>query len=836
MSPRSLAICGLTLLTGLAGCRDGGPLGTSLTPGAAGHALLDGSAPGGNPSFYFLPPIAPRPDSKDAVNLDLRPMVEVCRLDGAACGPVLATFRTGSGSPMISVVDEHYQVDWKTDTSLRSGDLARITVYVRDRRDNEAGNPPVLGYADVTFDTRGGATLRPGQMLPIRFRIEQGAVSWAVAVAAGREPQPCNDCVEQVVTSDQEATVVTPAGHAGAYLPAGAIPAEYEEVIFTINRINPLSSAGPCFPATVPGEDPLAVPLQAEGCFEYNTEPRLEPGFGVPVQITQCLDPTKNLGRYGLFKYSPHREDKLSALPPTQYGPSTYVTSATCESFQNSLPLAMGGPASRLLRLARAGWSAVSSPLGQLFGPTPLSAEDAVISGDVDLLSPSRIGMGESLAVGAAAGSDQTGQVGTTLPVNPTIQVLSGRRDHPLVSASEGLPVRIDVYFAVDSLDNLYAAVDSLDNIYYPVDSLDNVYSTTLRTDATGKVALSWTLGDSPGTYLLKATVPGAARTLLRAKATPPVSVSVAPTSASICVAKTEQFTATVRGTTETGVRWTSSDSRVATVNSEGQVTGVSAGTATITATSVADGTKSATATVTVHNECARIDSVTLSSSTLVIGGDNVTYSAVLSNATGEPIGDAAVQAWIEQGSARRAAGGANVSCGESDNTLPTGTCDFQFSIVAKNSLSGTGTLVPGEATALFELKSGSTILHTYSTTVTLVDPAPDLVVFSISDAPSTSEPGKHQITVRVRNEGSATAGASTVEIKVLNGTTEILGVRVAVPELVAGNESVVMTSFTPQAGVTYTARAVADVTSAVQESNENNNTQEHRFTPLPSE
>lgn len=77
--------------------------------------------------------------------------------------------------------------------------------------------------------------------------------------------------------------------------------------------------------------------------------------------------------------------------------------------------------------------------------------------------------------------------------------------------------------------------------------------------------------------------------------------VTVTPDTASIAIAETEQLTAAVApiGANQ-AVAWSSATPSVATVNISGLVTGVSAGTAVITATSVADGTKTDTATITV--------------------------------------------------------------------------------------------------------------------------------------------------------------------------------------------------------------------------------------------
>jgi uncharacterized protein YjdB len=79
-------------------------------------------------------------------------------------------------------------------------------------------------------------------------------------------------------------------------------------------------------------------------------------------------------------------------------------------------------------------------------------------------------------------------------------------------------------------------------------------------------------------------------------------SVTVGPATSSVTVGQSVTLTATVRDTsgavvTDRAVTWRSSDETIATVSSAGVVTGVNAGTATITATSEG---KSGSAVVTV--------------------------------------------------------------------------------------------------------------------------------------------------------------------------------------------------------------------------------------------
>ena len=84
--------------------------------------------------------------------------------------------------------------------------------------------------------------------------------------------------------------------------------------------------------------------------------------------------------------------------------------------------------------------------------------------------------------------------------------------------------------------------------------------------------------------------------------AIPVSSAAVSPASASLYAGNTQQLSVTISpaNATNKNVTWSSSNSAVATVNSSGLVTAVSAGTATITATTQ-DGNKTASAAITVN-------------------------------------------------------------------------------------------------------------------------------------------------------------------------------------------------------------------------------------------
>jgi hypothetical protein len=77
------------------------------------------------------------------------------------------------------------------------------------------------------------------------------------------------------------------------------------------------------------------------------------------------------------------------------------------------------------------------------------------------------------------------------------------------------------------------------------------------------------------------------------------VSVSISPATASVQAGQTQQFTATVTGSSNTGVTWTATGGSIS--NSGLFTAGQTTGSFTVTATSAADTTKKATANVTVN-------------------------------------------------------------------------------------------------------------------------------------------------------------------------------------------------------------------------------------------
>src|SRR6266571_1166304 len=161
------------------------PVETAKAPIGVGPnaEIVDGSHGGGNAHFFFLPPLVPAPSFSGVFDASLLPVVRICRWTGTACAtPPLAEFTTatGSGSEVVRVDPdaEQYIVNWHTGRFALDPALDyRIAVLVDGTE---------LGHADVDV-VASGRELRGvdrsrfvavlnGQTLPIKFRIEQGAL------------------------------------------------------------------------------------------------------------------------------------------------------------------------------------------------------------------------------------------------------------------------------------------------------------------------------------------------------------------------------------------------------------------------------------------------------------------------------------------------------------------------------------------------------------------------------------------------------------------------------------------------------------------------------------
>jgi hypothetical protein len=141
-----------------------------------------------------------------------------------------------------------------------------------------------------------------------------------------------------------------------------------------------------------------------------------------------------------------------------------------------------------------------------------------------------------------------------------------------------------------------------------------------------------YTAPTTAGTYTVTATSAAdsskSASSTITVSQPAQVSISVSPGSAAIQVGGQQQFTASVSGTSNTGVVWNASGG---TVTTTGLYTAPStAGTYTVTSTSAADSTKSASATITVSQPAQVSISVAPGSASIQTGGQQQFTASVL--------------------------------------------------------------------------------------------------------------------------------------------------------------------------------------------------------------
>jgi hypothetical protein len=159
------------------------------------------------------------------------------------------------------------------------------------------------------------------------------------------------------------------------------------------------------------------------------------------------------------------------------------------------------------------------------------------------------------------------------------------------------------------------------------------------------------------------------------------------------------------------------------------------------------------------------IVAVNLASSSLVIGGDRVSYTVTIEN-KGSTVSNVSLQGAIVQGSVSQPAGGFAASCVPSQpGVVPKGSCQMTFTAGASNA-NGGGTLVPGPANFVLtmSLDAGglSTVLDTKSVPVTLVAVSQTITSLSLSKTTlaitdgTEPQPDITNITAGLLNTGSA--------------------------------------------------------------------------------
>ena len=261
-------------LCALAACQDR-PAPTASLEGLEGpkRDISDAVHNGGNARFYLLPPLVRAPQVTGTFDPSLSPRVVVCEWADSKCGALIAQFTmsggTGSESVRLDAVNQQYIVNWNTDScitgpcSLSSTKRYRLRVFVGALQ---------LGFADVqvfasTQEAKNATTgesisLVNGRTLPVKFRIEQGAVAM-LPTTGGATP-----------IGSTGGSTATANGAVALAVPTGALG--------TTTQI----SIAPVAASTLPSGSPV-LPGSA---FEFGPDGTV---FATPVTLSLSYDPLR---------------------------------------------------------------------------------------------------------------------------------------------------------------------------------------------------------------------------------------------------------------------------------------------------------------------------------------------------------------------------------------------------------------------------------------------------------------------------------------------------------------------------------------------------------------
>jgi hypothetical protein len=427
-------------------------------------SLISDGAHGGNPDFFFLPPMVSDPSSnlnfdQGKFNPTLQPSltVEICELQGAPvdanglpvvtdciAGPPVKKFPAGTVKLQQVDPDGYYQVVWNTQQSNLD-----VTKYYRIKVLIEGASVP-FGVADIdpvsnmkefkNAHTGEVIPLNDDSTLPIKFRVERGAA--------------CNGglCNSVTVTNSSPtgSTIVTldegSGAVAGANFPNGWLPSTGpQSVVVTIADVNTGTNDPATGSETVPCHTNLFL-QQFRGCFNFSTTPALasDPETGaqfatlVTVAVCYVLEGTGDPRETFAEIWSSGLNEPPHALADASDGGILSVNTRNCSSNVIGLNDSKG-----VTGLASTGWRKLKTGLGRLFGVQTAYAVDLGLGGFTDGFS--NVGPALSAEIEPVGATALTVAGGGT--VVPFVRIVGSNHhdgEHQNTIGIGGIPVTFD--------------------------------------------------------------------------------------------------------------------------------------------------------------------------------------------------------------------------------------------------------------------------------------------------------------------------------------------------------------------------------------------------------
>lgn len=540
MNGRKLVTFSALALIGL-GC-EGHQLPTATSVPLDPSQIISDGAHGGNPDFFFLPPMVPFPSHNPDFELGkfnntLKPSlkIEICQLKsenldaqglptattGCVAGAPIKTFAPGT----VQVVnlplrqfgwwslfglpaDGFYYVLWDTrQSNLNVNKFYRIKVLLN-------GSPTPLGIADVDpiknlrqwkYSATGDVIqLIDDVLLPIPFRVEHGG-----------GPSLCGDgalCNSVTVSNNSPtgSTIVTVDGGggaiAGAKFPNGWLPAGGpQSVVVTVSQVNtgkidPLTGA-----ETVPCHVGLPL-LQFPGCFRFTTTPTLAPinesgdQFAVPVTVAVCYtlqgsgDPREKFAE--MWASGPN-EPPHALVDVSDVG----ILAANTRNCSNGI-IGFNEPKG-VTALASTGWRKLKGGLNRLFGVKTAYAVDLGLGGIGKKFS--NIGPALSATLVPYTALERTADASSV--ITTVVRVVGSNHhdgQHQNTVGLAGIPVTFTISEGNGGL-RLPGNPQAPPSNQVTAPTADSINSLP---GAQGGAAVSWTLPATAGTYTLTVNGP----------------------------------------------------------------------------------------------------------------------------------------------------------------------------------------------------------------------------------------------------------------------------------------------------------------------------------------
>ena len=284
--------------------------------------------------------------------------------------------------------------------------------------------------------------------------------------------------------------------------------------------------------------------------------------------------------------------------------------------------------------------------------------------------------------------------------------------------------------------------------------------------------------GQAAGSATITATSEGKSGTSAITVSVPVASVVLSPASATVAAGSTEQLTATpldANGNPLTGrtITWTSGAPGVASVSASGLVTGVAAGSATITATSEG---KSGTSAITVPVPVASV-TVSPASATLAVGATQQLTATPL-DANGTPLTGRAVT-WVSStpsvatvdgtGLVTALAGGATTITATSEGKSGTAAITVPVSVASVTVTPGSATVAVGATQQLTATPLDANGNPLTGRPVTWV--SGNAAVATVSGSGLVTAVAAGSVTITATSEGKGGSSTITVPVPVASVT-----------------------------------------------------------------